>query len=713
MQYRSILVHSTIDRSIQFRDACPEHKRKDLDALVKSLKGDEGAIQAAIVEWWNEPQQVEPEWEVKEKKPKKPAPAPSSSSGGGGGGGRRGSSERDGGRGDRRDRRDDRRGGGGGGRGGGRGGDRDRGGRGGGGGDRRRDGAAGGRGGAPRPAPAAAAPVAPAAPAPVVPKQPQNGGPAPVTSAPRPTGAWGKPAPPPAPMAPGAAAAKAAAPAAPAAEPKAAAAPAQRAAPEAEKKPSVGVVTDHDPTPSGTTPSKAAAAPQAATGGNVWATKGSAAIINAAKPKPKPTPVRKSRASQRAVEESKEGMPPVPRSPVVPSADASAAQQMGLPASVAGANINAAGWTPSADPADAASVASAKIPPSPKLPPNGAPPRAPAAQQKPASVLNLGQWDTNEGDENQSIDFAFGSFGQGEGGDDEAAAGKASGPAATEALPSKITKGEAPTAGVSPTRPPPGLGGMMPPMPTEGVVNVQDLEAKLDSSSLGPKAEAVPAPAAPKAEAQGAPAQAQQQIPQGYGAPAYGNMGMYGANGMAFTGAPLGQQPQAAPSSGGAPGIAANAAGIYGAPAAAGGAPADNKDQQQGGQPGGVPPAPGMQQQQQMGGMYGMPPMWNQNPYGQPHVGQGYGYGGYQQNMYGQQFQAPAGFGGYGQPYQQQADGQQHNQGGGHNNQGGGRGGYRGNRGRNNNHGGGYHNQNQYNQHGYGGGYQQPNMCKF
>eukprot|EP00561_Arcocellulus_cornucervis_P003209 CAMPEP_0185812280 /NCGR_PEP_ID=MMETSP1322-20130828/9115_1 /TAXON_ID=265543 /ORGANISM="Minutocellus polymorphus, Strain RCC2270" /LENGTH=76 /DNA_ID=CAMNT_0028508801 /DNA_START=73 /DNA_END=299 /DNA_ORIENTATION=+ len=59
----------------KFRDACPEHKRKDLDALVKSLKGDEGAIQAAIVEWWNEPQQVEPEWEVKEKKPKKAAPA--------------------------------------------------------------------------------------------------------------------------------------------------------------------------------------------------------------------------------------------------------------------------------------------------------------------------------------------------------------------------------------------------------------------------------------------------------------------------------------------------------------------------------------------------------------------------------------------------------------------------------------------------------------
>ena len=109
----AIPIHASLDdRSIQFRDACPEHKRKDLDALVKSLKGDEGAIQAAIVEWWNEPQQVEPEWEVKEKKPKKAAPAPTSSSGGGGG--RRGSSERDGGRGDRRDRRDDRRGGGGG-----------------------------------------------------------------------------------------------------------------------------------------------------------------------------------------------------------------------------------------------------------------------------------------------------------------------------------------------------------------------------------------------------------------------------------------------------------------------------------------------------------------------------------------------------------------------------------------------------------------------
>ena len=526
-------------------------------------------------------------------------------------------------------------------------------------------------------------------------------------------------------MAPGAAAAKAAAaPAAPAAQPKAAAAPAapaQPAAPEPEK-PAVGVVTDHDPTPSGTTPSKAAV-PKPATGGNVWATKGSAAIINAAKPKPKPVPVApqdsiKPKVPEPAVEETKEEMPAVPPSPVAPSADASAAQEVGLPASVAGANINAAGWTPSADapvaqpspvvgPADTSSVASAKIPPSPKLPPAGAPPRAPAAQQKPANVLNLGQWDTNDGDENQSIDFAFGSFGQAEGGDDATTASKASAPAATEALPSKITKAEAPaTAGVSPTRPPPGLGGMMPPMPTEGVVNVQDLEAKLDSSSLAPKTEAAPAPAPPKTEAEAAPAQPQQQIPQGYGAPAYGGMGMYGAaNGMGF-GAPLGQQPQAAPSSGGAPGLTAGA-GIYGAPAAAGGA--DNKDQQgaqqgqqQGGQPGGVPPAPGMQQGM---GMYGMPPMWNQNPYGQPHVGQGYGYGGYQQGMYGQQFQAP-GFGGYGQPYQQQGDDQHHH--GGHNNQGG-RGGYRGNRGRNNH--GGYHNQNQYNQQQYG--YQQPNMCKF
>lgn len=52
----------------KFREACPPHKVKDLDALVKQCKGDEEKIQSTIMEWWEEPQVAEPEWEAVDRK---------------------------------------------------------------------------------------------------------------------------------------------------------------------------------------------------------------------------------------------------------------------------------------------------------------------------------------------------------------------------------------------------------------------------------------------------------------------------------------------------------------------------------------------------------------------------------------------------------------------------------------------------------------------
>jgi len=90
---------------------------KDLEQLVKVLKGDEDSIRAQIQEWWDEPEKpVEPEWEqINKRKPKKILPtagagsgsvaaanggAPASKGGGGGKLSERGSSgPRDSGRG--------------------------------------------------------------------------------------------------------------------------------------------------------------------------------------------------------------------------------------------------------------------------------------------------------------------------------------------------------------------------------------------------------------------------------------------------------------------------------------------------------------------------------------------------------------------------------------------------------------------------------------
>jgi len=65
-----------IENKIQFRAVCPPHKVRDLEQLVKAHKGDEESIRAQIQEWWDEPEiPVEPEWEqINKRKPKKILP---------------------------------------------------------------------------------------------------------------------------------------------------------------------------------------------------------------------------------------------------------------------------------------------------------------------------------------------------------------------------------------------------------------------------------------------------------------------------------------------------------------------------------------------------------------------------------------------------------------------------------------------------------------
>ena len=49
LQASHMLLHYFIS---QFKDACPPHKIKDLDMLVKRLNGDENKIRTQIAEWW-------------------------------------------------------------------------------------------------------------------------------------------------------------------------------------------------------------------------------------------------------------------------------------------------------------------------------------------------------------------------------------------------------------------------------------------------------------------------------------------------------------------------------------------------------------------------------------------------------------------------------------------------------------------------------------
>ena len=68
----------------QFKEVCPPHKQKDLDALVRKYRGDENKIQSQIQEWWEQPQTREEEWEDVSKKTTSRAHIRSSGGGGSG-----------------------------------------------------------------------------------------------------------------------------------------------------------------------------------------------------------------------------------------------------------------------------------------------------------------------------------------------------------------------------------------------------------------------------------------------------------------------------------------------------------------------------------------------------------------------------------------------------------------------------------------------------
>lgn len=499
----------------EYRGHCPPHRVKDLDALIREKKGNKDQINEQIQLWWEHPE-AEEKWEDVSKKTSKRQQSRNSQNGGGyhGRGGRGG------------------RGGHGRAMNGGRGGGADR--------DRRKE-RNGDRGKSDRfqkPA------------TPTMPQEKKENvipGPAPVKTERPLQGAWGQRA------------------AAPISTPAVPAAPTVVTPALAEVKPAepepvfdVGVVTAQDPTPAGFVentdtikPETKAPAPKStAPAGNVWATRGSAHIIEAEKPKPPPQPVSKPKnrnnhpPKQKSIVEpplsteitepiidSNSTLPElVKEDPIVaPPTTSSSPLESGLPASVNGANINAAGWKPmenggasSVDivqPSPVGPVSVGSAPTGGDLPPldnneiiqetiltteetTSVPVQTvPTSIEslKPASALNLGHWETGDGEDNVSHDFGFG-FGQENdvASVDEATNSSTAGasnvpsvPQPTPATANPVTAESVPVpaaATVSPARPPPGL--VMPPMPDQ-IVHVHELENKLANTSLPSKKEDV------------------------------------------------------------------------------------------------------------------------------------------------------------------------------------------------------------------------------
>jgi len=412
------------------RSACPSHRRRDLDMLFKQLNGDEEKIHQKIQEWWEEPVQSQEaaKWEDVNKKSSKKKDTRYQGHRGGrssGGPGRGGRGYRAGGRGGGRGGRSDRR---------------------------------------------------------TVSQHKQNqqqqgkngedfskkqeegsssqpGIPTPVTSAPTPKGAWGKAGGPQ--MGTGTAGAETTE----KLDESSTTTSAQQD-PEQETMPlEVGIVTHNDPTPSGHAPIvelKPIRAPVSVSG-NVWATKGSAHLIRAEKPKP-PAPVSPSLpvsspvvslppSSQSTPDEPivEDLEPPVSPSPspvpeaidvlqepeipdvtsptiteTLPPPLITPTLESGLPAAV-----SSAAWMKAEPPKDlptqahdipSSPVVGAKTPLNPvpaiqcveeSVPPKRpTPPVAPKTLRSlPNNVLNMGHWETGDCDDSQTLDFGFGSFG--------------------------------------------------------------------------------------------------------------------------------------------------------------------------------------------------------------------------------------------------------------------------------------------------------------
>jgi len=705
----------------QFKDTVPEHRRKDLDALIKKCNGDEEKITESIQAWWDEPvTPQEAEWEDVNKKNKKKAPESkgrtSSSRGPGRGRGRGGST-------------------------GGRGAGAERG---------RRGGRAG-RGGRESRAESRKQEQKESSHQPTNDNPPDKDEPShvgiPTPAVPTaPHGAWGqsitpsvpetKPDPPP-PLAPL----------------------------ESQQQPSLNVSLVDPPT------EKVAQKP-ARTSGNVWATKGSAHLIKAETspklppppPPPQPTPVEPTpppapvpapspRRSQTA-RVPPSNKPPSNESPVT------SALESGLPASVNGANINAAGWKPAAETTQLDSLGSTmtqtivKEPPSPSVSVQSVPKTesaAPSSKPPPTNVLNMGHWEAGDNDDIQNLDFGFGSFGT-ENETPSVGETTMSGSSATNMNQNSVENvakeaSSQPTSSVPPTvspqRPPPGLS-IAPPLPANAVL-VSDLESKLESASLKatepvPAAQSDPKPdmarpaAPPGVPPQGGPILPGGQLNQNYNTAAYGMAaGMYNYNAAAGNGfvgmhgapvlpggippKPQGGLAGSAPSSG-PPNLPQG--GLYGSPAPAGNeAPAPSSENNNGSSNASSAPSsnsipPGIPNAMPA---YANPALfYGQHSYqmGQPHGVGGYGYGygaaqfggavqggfGYQQGMMSQS-------GGY--PYDDQQQ-QGNNAGYQKNNSGGYRGRGAGNQYQNNYNpqAGGYAGQ-PYGM-GYNGGYAPGNM---
>lgn len=537
------------------RDICPEHRRKDLEGLVKKHKGNEAEIQQQISEWWNEPPPpVEQKWEDVGKKSSKKR-------GGGGGGtgdrdrdygdhrshhrdgdrverGNRGHRERGG-----RDRDGERYGGrsGGGGRGYGR---NSSGGRGNGrrynNSDRMNGNRGGGGGGASdydkkekqqQPQEKKIEEPVPS-PAPFKNERPLQG-------------AWGQMR---------AAATASTTPPAPPTE-SAAEVPqspsVSEPAPMIELKPEeeiattkldVDTVTKED-TVSATfmdesivmeanndIPQKPVTATKSS--GNVWATKGSAHLIQAEKPKPPPSPAKKKvqhtepqlSQEQPLLLDQLDNLADTSVSDDVPNPASSATEAMdnGLPPSVNGANINASGWEPAAsgdnDVIHQSTIESVSNAPSTADTPlmlsdvkedsvlkEDETNVVTSDQSRKSEVLNMGHWETGDAEESQSLDFGFGLENDVASVDETTISNTTNNvaavpvtsiepqvaPISTKTEATTVSSATTATATVVATSsvapglppPPPGLGVAMPPLPDK-IVHVHELENKLESASL-------------------------------------------------------------------------------------------------------------------------------------------------------------------------------------------------------------------------------------
>lgn len=746
----------------EFKASCPQHRHKDLEYLIKKEKGNKDKIAEQIQTWWEEPVPVvEEKWEdVSKKSSKKPnfkrdhvpnsGNATSSNNGPrdakrdrgetsanvGGRGGRGGSMS--GGRSSDR-----------GGRGYGRG---STGGRGSGGSDGRRIRGRGDREVADKNVVSAATSSAESGPKPVATARPLQG-------------AWGARA-----------AASVAPSSLPVEQPLSQEAVASTVVPEAEpvKAADIGmVVTDQDPTPAGRTdtfiPPKARPAP-VSSGGNVWATKGSAHLIQAEKKPVSTAPVAvpeprlhhagvagdetvltpSSSAVAQMQQQQEENVVPVVETSNSSTSEPHPIQSSGWGSTTTATSVSAAEPLSSVrsvsidaplleEPVRPRTAEPVAAPVAPVIEARAAAPSRPTASLKPpapTTVLNMGHWETGEGEESVSHDFGFG-FDNDHASVDETTISSATNNNinATASASVQDTVSVANTT-VSPARPPPGLGIGMPPMP-EKIVHVHELENKLESASLNAKEEepkktsesslpgnfhAIPQNMAPIMAGPHDGFAQMPQIPQQSYAGQYG-MGMYSYTPQAGTvgahnafmgvgvpgGAPLGVPPQQKQQSLGQQqqaGLPQQQGSIYGA----GGPSSQANDGNVSGTSNeastnpanaGMPPG--------MAGMahYNPALFYGQQAYqmGQPHgVGYGFGFAGqYGGVQAGYGYQQVMGQGaGYGQPYDDQ--GQLH---GGSSHQGGysnksSAGGYRGRSSHHNQY------QNQYNPQGHGGYAGQP-----